>query len=64
MIGFLLVERAGDREQVQRVVREQDAFALAQVLRALLPRIRKRYDVVDLDRLGCAGTALKVDGSA
>ena len=43
-----------DGEQVQRVVGERDALGCGPLLRALLPGVRERDDVVDVDLRGAA----------
>ncbi len=63
-VGLLLVGRAVHGEQIVRIVRQLGARRLAELLRARLPGVAQRHDMVDLHRGGRLVAALEIDGLA
>ena len=60
-IGLLLVGTPLHGQQIVRIVRQCGAALLAELLRALLPRIAQRHHMVDLHRGGSLLALLELD---
>ena len=60
-VALALVQRAVDGEQVQRVVGEEPSRRAVQLLRALLPGVGQRDDMVDLHRRAAWPARAEVD---